>query len=429
MKINSSYTKYLWLLLVGLFVFLALNKKSKDKVYTYHSTFWADAAGYYVYVPAAFLYQFEARNFPDSVDTKTGFGFKLNLATNKVESKYAIGTALFEAPAFILTHTLLKLQGKAGTGFEKPYQLGISISAVLFFIWGLWLLSRVLLVYYSVQNVGLGLGLLVLGTNLYYYGIFMGGFSHVYSFFLFSAWLYAWQKLKNKFSLKYWLLIAALAGAIFLVRQLNILFLPLVLLIIPNAIAVLKGLNLKYWLIAVLPFLLVVAPQLTYNYSLHGSLVSYSYAGESFLYFGNPKLKEVWFAFENGWFTNNPIHLFTFLGMLILGREKPQHALGLWIAFLLVSYLYASWWSYLLGCAFGHRGFVDLYPYFAFGLVAFVHFLNQQSRAIRNLGYLAFFICIAFNLKLIYTYDTCWPTQDQHWRLDIFWHLLTSPPN
>jgi hypothetical protein len=68
---------------------------------------------------------------------------------------------------------------------------------------------------------------------------------------------------------------------------------------------------------------MVLSPQIIYNFYLSGSPFLYSYQNEKFIYLLNPKIKEVLFAFENGWITNNPIHLFTLIGVVIYYKIQP----------------------------------------------------------------------------------------------------------
>jgi hypothetical protein len=43
----------------------------------------SDKVGYYVYLPATFLYHFKAQEFPANVDSLTGNGFYLDTKTIK----------------------------------------------------------------------------------------------------------------------------------------------------------------------------------------------------------------------------------------------------------------------------------------------------------------------------------------------------------
>jgi len=71
-----------------------------------------------------------------------------------------------------------------------------------------------------------------------------------------------------------------------------------------------------------------------------------------------------------------------------------------------VSYLYAAWWTPGLGCGYGHRGFIELLPFFA--LPAMVTLKKIRAKWLVNtlvvlaLGY------IGFLLNFQYRYDGCW---------------------
>src|SRR5690554_5459863 len=82
----------------ALVIFLSFNRHSKSGYFNYHSEIWADKAGYYVYLPAAFKFNFDSRQFPDSIQIKTGGGFELLQDQQKVVTKYPYGVALLQAP-------------------------------------------------------------------------------------------------------------------------------------------------------------------------------------------------------------------------------------------------------------------------------------------------------------------------------------------
>ena len=67
------------ILLLSLFyfftVFLTLNRHSRTGIQNYHSEIWADKAGYYIYLPSFFIYNFDGKKLPKKIDTFTGNGF------------------------------------------------------------------------------------------------------------------------------------------------------------------------------------------------------------------------------------------------------------------------------------------------------------------------------------------------------------------
>ena len=94
----------------------------------------SDKAGYYVYLPALFLYEFNSSKFPTKVDSLTGDGFHLNLKNNKVQSKYPVGVAVLVSPFFILAHAYSVLTDKVADGFSIPYQNAIDIAGVFYLL-------------------------------------------------------------------------------------------------------------------------------------------------------------------------------------------------------------------------------------------------------------------------------------------------------
>jgi len=266
-----------------------------------------------------------------------------------------------------------------------------------------------------------------LGTNLYYYAIFEGAYSHVYSFFLFSAWIYALKEFEKTQEKKYWLNLFALATLVILVRQINAVFLLLSFLMLKNEIALARNKSAKDWLYGFGISALIFLPQIGYNIYLTGTPFFYSYQNEGFIYWHSPKIKEVILGFENGWLSTNPILILSLIGLAFLWKTHKKETISIGLILLSCTYLYASWWCYNLGCAYGHRGFVDIYPFLILPFAFFIdHILVQKNRVFNWLIYLFLIGTIAYNLKYIYTYDSCWPISFEQSDFEIFWHFLTS---
>ena len=413
---------------MAILIFAALNRHSHSKIYTYNSQIWADKAGYYIYLPALFIYNFEIKKIPDNIDILTGNGFVINKIKNKIESKYPVGTAILESPFFILAHTYELLTGGKADGFNKTYQNLIDICAVFYLSLGLFYLFLFLSQTFDQKTTLLSLFVLFSATNLYYYSICEGGFSHIYSFFLFSYLLFLLSKNKHEFSKSNWFKIIIVSSFIVLVRQINLVFLIISLFLFIPKKTLEKNLAFKDWAVSFLIFILVLSPQIIYNFYLSGSPFFYSYQNEKFIYLFNPKIKEVLFAFENGWITNNPIHIFSLIGIGIYYKIQPKISVGILLIFIFCAYLYASWWSYELGCAYGHRGFVDIYPFAAISLTAIIQEIKlTKSKLIKFFSYSFIILCVFLNLKFIYTYDTCWPKNPKSSDFELYLNFLTSP--
>jgi hypothetical protein len=424
MKLENLYTGrslVAWLLIffAGIPLFLAFNLHSRCGIYNYHAEIFADKAGYYVYLPSTFIYDFDARSFPDSIVQKTGGGFNLGKKKGKVITKYSSGVAVMQSPFFLGAHALARPLGYEANGFSLPYHKAIDIAAVFYLFWGIYFLQKFL--RYYIDNkffVGLSLLILTYGTNLIYYATQETGMSHIYSFFLFSLFLYYWKRImiSSKVKIKHIIILSFTIGIILLVRQINLLFLPFVFLIDLKGIDDLKSRFIKLY--KYLPIIALIAtvcllPQICYYMYLSGKPYMYSYGNESFVYKFSPKILEVCFAFENGFFTYNPIHVFTIVGIFWMIYQRNANGRTLLCLFLFITYLNAAWWSPLLGCGYGHRGFVEFYPLFSLAFLTILYKLLYDGKSLtKTFTVIVLGIFIFYNFKLGLRYDGCWYGKD-----------------
>lgn len=432
----NSIKKYkgliVWLILFGAMTFATLNIHSRAKEFNYHSEIFSDKAGYYIYLPSVFIYNFDANSFPDSIEFKTGEGFFLDRNANKIVTKYPVGLSILEFPFFVGAHVYSKLNNLEANGFTRPYHYAIDIAAVFYLMFGLFFLFKFLKNYFEEKIIYTSIFLYLTGTNLYYYAAQETGLSHIYSFFLIAAFLYFYKLYLKTPNYRSIILPSICFGFILLTRPINIIFfMPLLFLDISNWNQLKQRIihGWKHYLIMSIIALIILTPQLAYYKYLFNSFVSYSYGNESFVYKFSPKILNVLFAFENGFFPNNPIQLLMALGIILLVKDKKVNSLVIACVFLLITYTYASWWSYKLGCGLGHRGFVDFY---AILIIPFAYFINKvykiKSTALRYFVVLLLLLCVTINMKLIYTYDGCWYGNGA-WDHNQFIKLLISPTN
>lgn len=421
--------RFIFITLFLLCVFLTFNKHSKDKANTYHGVIWADAAGYYVYAPMWFIYGNQATDFPDSIEVKTGNGFQLDLINNKVNTKYFCGTALLETPFFLTSHLLAKPFGYKADGFSKIYSFGLFFSGIFYCCMGLFFLSKFLTRHFSPIISVIAPLLFLAGSNLYYYAIDAPGMSHVYSFFLFSAIIYLTPFILTKSNFKYYLLFFCFLIIAVLTRPTNILIglFPFFYSIknkndfFVRIHYLLK--NKAFIIISLLLSLFLLIPQLLYWYSKTGNLIIYSYENESFTFWKNPKLLEVWFSTNNGLFTYTPLIIISLSGIILMIKQKEWLGSFTGILFLIISYIFASWWNWWFGCSFGARSFVEYYALFCIPLAYLVEsaFKHKQYRYILIL---AIILCCYLNMDMEYYYDGCF--YGDTWDIATYFKLLNS---
>lgn len=403
----------LFTLLYALCMFLSLNMNSKYRIFTYKSTMWADASGYYVYLPATFIYQWDVKNMPDGIDTLVGRGFSFQQNKTVLFSKYTSGIAFLQAPFFAIAHLCTKWSGGLADGFSQNYVNSLLFSGVFYLLLALFCLYYFLKAYFSQRTSLITCLTLVLCTNLYYYGIEHPGLSHVYSFFLICSSLLFIQR--NAGRPEFWL--PPVFALLILIRPTNIVAVSMLTLLHFNINRIsLRKLHYPFLAAGCMAGFLIVLPQLYYWRTLSGSWIMYSYGNEGFTNWRHPYIKEVFFAATNGLFTWSPILLLYLAGFRFIPVSKFVTLVCLG-GFILITYLNASWWVWPFGCAYGGRAFIEYFPFLGMGLAA----LTDQTRRMKPLLYITIFALALINIRLVYNFDDCFygGTWDYHVILDL----------
>ncbi len=412
--IKQKYLNWLfWICFAGIALFLSLNKHSKSGYYNYHSEIWADKSGYYVYLPAALKFNFNPHNFPDSIDIKTGNSFQLDYKKGKVFTKYTYGVALLQLPFFLVADVCSNLFNFESNGYSELYHKSINFAAVFYLIIGLILLSKYLKPRFGRRITFLTLASIFLGTNLFFFSIDETGMSHVYSFFLFSAFLYFLQRTNylksNKISEA--IILGIIGGLIVIVRPTNAIFLfSFFFLDIKNKEEILIRLKrifrLKTFLPFFLSFFIIILPQLFYWKYLSGSLFYYSYSHEGFDW-GNPKILQVWFSPDNGLFLYSPLYLLIILSLIYMIKNRINNVIFILIMFLLLTYIFSCWWDWSFGCSLGARNYIEYLTLLSIPLAFLFQKSIQFNRYKSSIFYILIILIIIYNLKMTYSFDEC----------------------
>lgn len=391
-------------------LFVGLHHNKNKPLIDYHRELKADKSGYNVYLPALFIYRFETQNLPDSIEEKTGHGFSIDTAQNKIITKYPYGVALLQLPFWAVAHALAEIKD----GYSSvAYYNAIDWAASFYLALGLLLVFNTASFYFENKLRLLWVTFLVLpfATNLFYYATYDGGMSHVYSFFVIAAFLYSYISYLRNQSTNF-ILPALLFVLAVLIRPVNIIFIWVLLFIECVSLydffhRVKFLIQPKHSLILLGCLLLLMIPQLGYNYYAISKLTLSLYTDETFLYFPALKLPEVLMATNNGIFTYTPAFIFVLLGCWCFTKNQRFFAIATLYVFLVYIIFYGSWWSYFLGCAFGHRGLVEFYPLFVFPIMAF--FEKQSEHRFRSNAFttllIFFMLCTTLMAK---RYDCCY---------------------
>ena len=359
----------------------------------HHNVITNDTTSYYSYLPAYFIYddivelqyvhQDPSRQIWVSQNEKGQRFFKMTM-----------GLAILWLPGFLLCW-LFSNPTEILYGYDWPFHLSISLSALFYSFIGLVFLHKFLRKHFSFNISTLTVLATFFASNLMHYTLVAPGMAHAYNFFLVALLLFL---SRNGFkSIANALIWSFLAGLLVLIRPTNLIILPFIL-----GLQYLLGQNLfkellnpKLLTALLLGGLLAVSPQLIYWYKVSGNILMYSYEQEGF-HFGIERLFLGIAGFRKGWLIYSPLYVALIIAPFILKKEEKKISLFLVGITLVFSAIIYSWWCWWYGGGFGSRSMVDLYPILALGIALFFKRLSALPRGV--------FFTLAVALNLLFTW-------------------------
>ncbi|HEY1909543.1 MAG TPA: hypothetical protein VGG73_01360 [Vicinamibacterales bacterium] len=351
----------------------------------------SDGYSYYVYLPSAFLYHdLTLEKLKD--DWYGGLypeftGIRRWPVTGRLMNLHPIGTAVLIAPFFFVADFLSRWSNLPRDGFSLYYQHGAAIAGLVYFLFGLAIVRRMLQTQFSDGVVLATLICLTWGTNLFHYGVFDSVFSHAYAFFLVS--LFVWQVEEWWDRPTRWrsLAIGAIAGLNFLVRHTNAIF----VLVLPlygilhwrDVSARFRQLTIRWRMLtaAAVAGLVVALPQLALYKWITGRWFVSAYDTHDMGFdFGAPHLVAVLFSTQKGLFFWSPILVLSVVGVFLARGRTRALILPAVVLFALQTYLIASWAVWQFGASFGHRGFTDGFALAAPFIAATFEWVSRHRR-------------------------------------------------
>lgn len=416
------------LIFAGL-LWLVNDRHQYNPEFTWRSNLWADPAGYYVYLPTLFIYDFDAAKMPSNIDTLCGNGFHVDKQKNKVITKYTSGVAILQLPFFLIAHAIEYSHNSSYKGFSGLYQKVPDMAAAFYCVIALFFLYSYLRFYFDARLSLIVSACMFLGTTIYFYTVYGNGNSHIYSFALFSAFLYLTKRITDSQEPKlayiiYWSFVIAL---ILLIRPLNLLFvIPVVFIDCGSFNEVWERVKFftkpKFIAIIISAGFLTFLPQLIYWKYLSGNWIYYSYQNETFSYWKSPQLARLLFSPNNGLLPYNPIYFIIIYALIAMCFTKAKNGLALLFCLCALTYFSASWHDVEFGCGYSARNFSEYTALFAFPL----GWLFQQIRNNTISKYLIGIVvlgCVVINQKAIYSYDRCFWGND--WDYEEYFQLFT----
>ncbi|WP_235298259.1 hypothetical protein [Portibacter marinus] len=410
-----------------------------DKSGTEATLSW-DVSGYYLYLPATFIYK-DLRNlgfaneilktYHPTPDLQQAY---VHEASGNYVMKYSIGQAIILSPGFFIAHLWATWSASyLADGFSFPYQFSISMWVLLITMVGLVVLRKALLTYFNEIATGLSILGLVLGSNYLNYGAIDGAMTHNTLFTVYALLSYTTIRFYDNPTLFKAFLIGFLVGLAALTRPTEI-----IAMIIP----VLWGVNLlskkqvklrlhffqeyfKLLIFAVITCVMVGAIQLVYWKYVSGDWIVYSYGDQGFSWL-KPHLIDGIFSYKSGWLTYTPFMVFALIGFYHLYGQQRSIFFATTLFCILFIYIAFAWDEWWYGGALGQRAMVQSYAVFAFPLAAFFTYLLNATKWVQ----------VTLGLLIgLFVYTNLWWTHQAHlggmlhvgqMRKAYFWKVLLT---
>lgn len=397
----------MWLI-VAVLIFTRLQYAKWDTPTVTQTLTW-DAFGYYMYLPAQFIYHdIGPLNWFSGILDKyhpTGNVYQIAALPNGNRvMKYPLGIALLYWPFFFLGHWAAGVFHFPQDGFSAPYQLAICLAAIFYAFLGLQALRRVLLQFYSDATTAITLICIGLATNYIQYAAVECGMTHVYLFTL-----YAWMLLLTirwHQSPKMWTALGI--GVVFGLTTVSrpteavMLFIPLLWNTQNQALRqekfrLLFHTHQTHFFATILGAFMAIFPQMLYWKVVTGKWV-YD-VGSKFMFL-NPHW-QVLFGWEKGMFVYTPIMLFVGFSLFLMKGQPFKRAVLSY--FLLNLWIVLAWADWRYGASYATRALVQSYPVLALPFGILISRLKETifkwPAAVLGLFYLS------VNLLQIYQYN------------------------
>jgi hypothetical protein len=343
----------------------------------------SDGIGYQAYLPALFIDHdltfaiFAERRFGGPIPWWTGIA--IYPESGIYLDKYPIGTAVLQAPFFLVADGLTQLLGMPRSGFSAPYQIANIVSGIFYFILGAYVLLKILLDYFELRIALLTTWLIALGTNLFHYATYDGGFSHVYSFALIAIYIHLLLKYSRSPELSLAPAAGIAFGLIVITRPQNAILGLLALGIwiqtaqrTPSRSMMLRD-GAAFMLAALLPMI----PQLACWWLATGHFLVYSYQDEGFIW-TRPRILSFLFGVRKGLFFWSPALLLAVAGFALLPRRLRVFGAWAFACMLLHVYISSSWHMWWFGGGFGSRTFTDMLAVLALPMAAAIAVIVER---------------------------------------------------
>ena len=362
--------------------------------YSHYSaeTAW-DILSYYLYLPLTFIQQdiglkdySYINHIFDQFHFSTAFYQAAQAPNGNWVMIYTMGMAILYMPFFLIGHLWATVGGYPTDGFSYPYQFCVSTGMMIYILFGIFILRKILLTFFSDKISSIVLVVILLGTNYFREATDYNMGPHAVLFSFYCLLIYNTIRWHNEPKVKYAIWIGISIGFVALIRPTEIIsiFIPVLWAVYDKEsflrkIALIKT-NYKQVIIIMITVALVGLPQMIYWHHQTGSFIYNSYWNQNSFDITTSHFMKVFFSLRKGWFVYTPIIALAFLGFFVLGSAeliKSRIAVYCFIFFNIFILTHVPiWWN---AGSFGQRFMVQSYALLAIPMGAFFHFLSNRN--------------------------------------------------
>jgi hypothetical protein len=306
-------------------------------------------------------------------------------STGYVENHFTVGPAILWAPVLVPIHFAVIALDHLGAhipadGYSRPYVLGMALTTACYGFLSLLLAFQIARKYFDEQWAFLATVGIWLASSLPVYMYFNPSWSHAFSAFSVSLFLWYWERTKMRRTIWQWAvlgLLAGLMGNVYYPNAILLIFPGLEVLFLARAAVrnaegqmISFGRLLAGCAISGIVFLLALLPTFITRQIIYGSPFATGYPGLATWHWTSPRLLQVLFSSDHGMWSWTPILFLAAVGLIFLYRRNALLGAGSILTFLAFYYFISSYpdWDGL--SSYGNRFFISLTPIFILGLAA-----------------------------------------------------------
>jgi hypothetical protein len=393
-----------------------------------------DGVGYYAYLRSALIdhnLRFENDYLAANksfvlfhVDSKGRLLPSLYTKTGHIENHFSVGPAILWAPVMLVVHGSVLLADYFGAhvaaeGYSRPYLIAMALTTACYGFMSLFFAFQLARKYFDERWSFIATIAIWLTSSLPVYMYFNPSWSHAFSAFAVTLFLWYWEGTRMRRSTAQWAilgLMAGLMGNVYYPNAILLIFPALEVLLVCRAkqrdsgqFAIsIQELALDCGVFAAV-FFVSLFPTLITRQIIYGSPFATGYPAISGWNWTSPVLLKVLFSSNHGMFSWTPILLLAVAGIPFLIKRDVLFGSASLLTFLVFYYFIASYLNWDGISSFGNRFFISLTPIFILSLAAllssFSRWVGKATRA-TAVAYPVLALLIAWNAGFIFQWGT-----------------------